>query len=426
MKPSISELAIRNVRCFNSKQKARLSRITLLVGENSVGKSTFLGCYNAFANLSNLVDTTPDTNPFNSSPFFMGDFDTIVRSKRSSFTISGLYENHIHTSAKFSFERGAEGQPLEKFTSFSFLGKDAEPSYVKIAIDKQRTNGKTHLLFDGPNFSFDMDWADISFLPILTWLSRNVREGFLPYNADRGIFEKRRQSQVTPGDVAEFGKFLNFFRSEMPLPPRRKFHVEALDPQGYSRQRSYRELPLQFDNDQEKKMVIDVGIRLGLWDSVEFRENALDDAREIYIRTATGSHNLLDVGYGVCSLLPVVHAIVSVVTPSTFLLQQPEVHVHPVAQAKLALHVAKMPHDFIIETHSDHLVDRFRLCVKNQILQPEELSILYFENQENRSESKIHNISVDSLGNVLDPPNSYRKFFLTETQKLLGIDDTGL
>ena len=426
MKPRISELAIRNVRCFNSKQKARLSRITLLVGENSVGKSTFLGCYNAFANLSNLVDLTPDTNPFNSSPFLMGDFDTIVRSKKSGFTISGHYENHIHTAAQFSFERGGKGQPLEKLVSFTFLGKEEAMSCVKIVLDKQRTADKTQLLIHGPNFSFDMDWADISFLPIFTWLSRNVREGFLPYNADRDIFEKRRQPQITSEDIVAFGKFINFFRSEMPLPPCRQFHVEALDPQGLTRQRSYKEPPLKLNNGQEKKLIIDAGIHLGLWDNVELRENALSGAREIYIKTVAGSHNLLDAGCGVCSLLPVIQAIVTVVTPSTFLLQKPEVHVHPVAQAKLAQFMAEGSHDFIIETHSDHLVDRFRLCVKNQILQPEELSILYFENQENGAESKIHNISVDSQGNVLNPPSSYREFFLTETKKLLGIDDTDL
>lgn len=421
MTPRISELAIRNVRCFNSTQRARLSRITLLVGENGVGKSTFLGCYNAFANLSNLVDLTTDNNPFNSSPFLMGNFDTIARSTKSSFTISGQYENHIHSTAQFSFERGGKGQPLENLVSITFSGKEVKTSRLKIAINKRTTSEKTQLSFQGPNFSFDMDWADISFLPIFTWLSRNVREGFLPYNADRTIFEKRHQPQITSEDIAAFGKFVNFFRSEMPLPPHRPFYVEALEPQGTPRQRAYKEPPFEFNDDQERALVSDVGANLGLWDSIELRENTLLGDTEVYVNTVAGSHNLLDVGYGVYSLLPVVQAIVTADIPSIFLLQQPEVHVHPVAQAKLAQYMAEGPHDFIIETHSDHLVDRFRLCVMEQVLQPEELLILYFENQVNGIETKIHNISVDLHGNVLDPPITYRKFFLTETKKLLGI-----
>ena len=65
--PRISEISIQNIRRFNSPQHARLGRITLLVGENSVGKSTFLGCYNAFAHLSNLIDLT-DNHPFDRPP----------------------------------------------------------------------------------------------------------------------------------------------------------------------------------------------------------------------------------------------------------------------------------------------------------------------------------------------------------------------
>ncbi len=419
--PRISELAIRNVRCFNSTQTARLRRITLLVGENSVGKSTFLGCYNAFSNLSNLIDLTSNYNPFDSPPFLMGDFDTVARTDKSNYTISGRYENHIHSAAQFCFERGDEGQPLESSVSFSYVDKEANESCKSIAIDKKKSKDKVQLLFQGPNFSFDLDWADISHLPIFTWLSRNVREGFLPYNADRVIFEKLRQSQVASDDIVAFGKFINFFRSEMPLPSRRCFHVEPLDPRVMPRQRIYSEPPFKVEDDKELALVNDAGTSLGLWDSVELQESVASGDIEVVINSASGSHNLLDVGYGVHSLLPIIRSIAAVNTPTTYLLQQPEVHVHPVVQAKFAQFMAQGPHDFIIETHSDHLVDRFRLCVMNKILQPEDLMILYFERHESGNETTIHNISVDSEGNILNPPVKYREFFLTETKNLLGL-----
>ena len=40
------EFMLTDVRCFEGEQRARLRPITLLVGENSTGKTTFLGCYN--------------------------------------------------------------------------------------------------------------------------------------------------------------------------------------------------------------------------------------------------------------------------------------------------------------------------------------------------------------------------------------------
>ena len=67
-----------------------------------------------------------------------------------------------------------------------------------------------------------------------------------------------------------------------------------------------------------------------------------------------------------------------------FLLQQPEVHLHPSAQAALGslfCRVASPDRQLIVETHSDHLLDRVRMEVRDgeSNLKPEDVSILYFE-----------------------------------------------
>lgn len=416
--PRVTEISLQDIRCFASPQQTRLARITLLVGENSVGKSTFLGCYNAFAHLSNLVDLT-EHHPFDRPPFSMGNYDTIARSGTSGFTVAGRYDDHIHSTAQFSFSRDRKGRPLERRAEFTFAGKDTSSTRIEISTGDDRE--KQQLSFRGPNFDLSMDWAEISFMPISAWLSRNVRQGFLPYNADRATFEKRRSVPATSDEIVEFNKFVNFFRSEMPLPAQPSFHVRALGPDMLPRQRSYREPPAHLIDSSERALIAQAGKELGLWDDIALDKPTSDDRTEVLVKTAAGSHNLLDVGYGVHSLLPLVHAIAAADRPSIFLLQQPEVHVHPVAQAKLAQYMAEGPHDYIIETHSDHIVDRFRLCVMQQVLQPDDLAILYFENNEDGSESGIYNISIDSQGNVVDPPDTYREFFLTETERLLGL-----
>ena len=188
-----------------------------------------------------------------------------------------------------------------------------------------------------------------------------------------------------------------------------------------ARQRAYQEPPSYLLDSQERERIGRFGTELGLWDGILLGKGSDDGSTEVSVRTGANSHNLLDIGYGIHSLLPLVGAIANADEPQIFLLQEPEVHVHPVAQASLALQMAKGPHDFIIETHSDHLLDRFRLCVRQEVLQPEELAILYFEKATDGSESRIFNISVDSEGNILDAPDSYRDFFLTETERLLGL-----
>ncbi|MYB34846.1 MAG: AAA family ATPase [Gammaproteobacteria bacterium] len=418
--PRISEIEIQNVRCFNSVQRANLGRITLLVGENNVGKSTFLGCYNAFANLSNFVDL-PGGNPFDFPPFSMGSYDTIARSGTSDFTVAGKYDSHIHSAARFCFGRSSNRKQLfEKHVAFTFSGKGKLPTHINIATSNGEGGREgMRLSFQGPDFNFHIDRAEISFVPISTWLSRNVRQGHLPYNADMAIFKKRK---VPPSkEIVEFGKFINFFRSEMPLPGGCCFHVNALEPNIPPRKRRYQEPPRYMRDAADRASLIRAGSTLGLWQNLELDDAISGVGTEVNVTIVGGSYNLFDVGYGVHSLLPLVNTIANAEVPSIFLLQQPEVHVHPVAQAKLAQYMAEGPHDFIIETHSDHLVDRFRLCVMKQVLRPDELAILYFEKDKDCTETKIYNISVDSQGNIVNPPDSYREFFLTETERLLGL-----
>ena len=75
----------------------------------------------------------------------------------------------------------------------------------------------------------------------------------------------------------------------------------------------------------------------------------------------------------------------------------------------------------VVETHSDHLVDRVRMDVRDGSaqLKPEDVSILYFERRD--LDVRIHSLCVDERGNVLGAPPSYRRFFMEETRKSLGL-----
>ena len=134
--------------------------------------------------------------------------------------------------------------------------------------------------------------------------------------------------------------------------------------------------------------------------------------------------NLIDVGYGVSQVLPVITELLRQDAPPMFLLQQPEVHLHPSAQAALGslfCQVAGPERQLVVETHSDHLIDRVRMDVRDgkTKLKPEDVSILYFER--NDLDVRIHSLRFDDNGNVLDAPDGYRKFFLEETRRSLGL-----
>ena len=130
--------------------------------------------------------------------------------------------------------------------------------------------------------------------------------------------------------------------------------------------------------------------------------------------------NLIDVGYGVSQALPVVTDLLRSDAPM-FLLQQPEVHLHPRAQAALGSLFCQMAglRQLIVETHSDHLIDRVRMDVRDgeSTLKPDDVSILYFERGD--LDVRIHSLRIDEEGNILDAPDSYRRFFMEETTRSL-------
>jgi len=76
--------------------------------------------------------------------------------------------------------------------------------------------------------------------------------------------------------------------------------------------------------------------------------------------------NLANVGYGISQLLPVLTLGLKRPDDGLLLLEQPELHLHPKLQGDLAeflLCVALAGKTVIVETHSDHLVNRLRRCV---------------------------------------------------------------
>ena len=76
---------------------------------------------------------------------------------------------------------------------------------------------------------------------------------------------------------------------------------------------------------------------------------------------------------------------------------------------------------FIIETHSDYMIDRARIEIRKGNIRPEDVSLIYLEPK--RNVVKVHNISFDKMGNMEGVPQHYREFFMTEYRRLMGFED---
>jgi len=133
--------------------------------------------------------------------------------------------------------------------------------------------------------------------------------------------------------------------------------------------------------------------------------------------------NVINIGYGVSQVLPILYNVFA--KNSTFIaIQQPEVHLHPKAQAAIGnvffeLSIGEEKKRFIIETHSDYIIDRFRQMQKKS-QEKSFAHILFFLRE--KGVNKAYTIDIDDNGNYdSNQPAEFRDFFVNEELENLGL-----
>jgi predicted ATPase len=127
--------------------------------------------------------------------------------------------------------------------------------------------------------------------------------------------------------------------------------------------------------------------------------------------TRPGSSEVLltDVGFGVSQVLPVITLLMYVPEESTVLLEQPEIHLHPLAQANLAdvlLYAAKRRRvQVLLESHSEHLLLRLQRRIAEAAFSADELK-LYFCDVD-RGSSVLTPLWLDVLGQIENWPVNF-------------------
>ena len=124
----------------------------------------------------------------------------------------------------------------------------------------------------------------------------------------------------------------------------------------------------------------------------------------------TNDMSAVNVGYGVSYVLPIVVAILSATPGSLIIIENPEAHIHPRAQAelmKLLMKAAKAGIQIIIETHSDHIMNGALVSVAEE---PENISLVkayYFERDDKKHTSITKKLNILADGRISDPPKGF-------------------
>lgn len=457
--PDMDSVTIENYRCFRERQTARLAPLTLLVGENSAGKTSFLALLRALWDVA-VRDALPD---FRQEPYDLGAFSDVV------------YSDSSHNEQPRSFHAGFVGSNPAVVDSISFDATFEDVDGVIIPVSRRVSAGdawirvnarpgqvaKTQIgVGDRWQASASYDYFSLApddLFPIITAIVRTMHEIGMsddttlvrdtaerysehnPRDDKLSVWFTQLNSQwgiwITKGQLP-FGNNVPFAGAPIRSSPKRTYDPSrpTTDPEGANVPTYLARLSRHESGDWKnlKHRLEQFGQTSGLFDEIEVETfGAKDDAAPFRImvrkfgKRRKGLHrNMVDVGYGVSQALPVITELLRPDPPSLFLLQQPEVHLHPSAQAALGslfCSVANPDRQIVVETHSDYIIDRVRMDVRDKTtdLKPEDVSILYFERGD--TDVSIHSISIDEDGNVLGAPPGYRQFFSDELRRSIGI-----
>ncbi len=128
-----------------------------------------------------------------------------------------------------------------------------------------------------------------------------------------------------------------------------------------------------------------------------------------------------NVGFGITYTLPIVVALLSSRRGGLLLVENPEAHLHPRGQSKIAeliCRAAASGLQILMESHSDHVLNAVRLAVRNEILAPQDVAIHYFGSHAEGTEAQTSIISpkISADGRIDNWPAG----FFDELDKALG------
>ena len=431
---------IRNFRSVRDSGNLEIRPITLLVGENSVGKSSFMAGLRFGVEFVNGASGAGLNKP----PFEMGSFDDIAHQCgdehstsfeiRVSLPTQSIGPNSTSQNSITNYEvEFCKHKSLPRVRRLRFYANDNE---VELTFDQSKETGTVTII--GPSYS---DTVEHKVLFSLESMSHGLGINLIPFmltSIESTVTDENTEAKSLLSEESQkiVRRFFHQFSQNgivhaaapVRTEPRRSYNLRTQNdymPDGahaiYSLARMKRTEPKKWRN---FKTVFDkFGKLSGSYNTLDLRlyGKKESDPFRINLRTAHVTSNLADVGYGISQVIPILYDVVNQ-EHDILCLQQPEVHLHPRAQAALGqLFCELKPNDetkLVIETHSDYLLDSVRICVRDGIISGDDVVLYFFEMKE--GETLIHKIEIDENGNINDAPSSYSEFFLSHNSLVLG------
>lgn len=444
---------------FKRFQEAEIdfTKINIIVGPNNSGKSSIIGALRLICQTLDSYDE--HVTLLLNGPF--GDFGTYK---------DLIYKNHRGRPLEIAFELevrnvdiGTEGFQLVRLELVFKYSQDDREIYaqrVKVFLDG---NMLIEAKYSREGARFNVEQIGKTIIPpsLKNSISREFRFRHffpVPIAARLGLFDRERK-----GVYEEFTKKFNSSADHESL--RKLIRIWArisslvsrtdyLGPARIAPSRTYlftgersRRIGISGENltsilatknrqrDRVKEQSIQEMINTWLQKSEMAKEALLvpisDRHFEIRIQNffTKEDQNIADVGYGHSQVLPFLAGGFALPTGSAYFAEQPELHLHPKAQAELGdylLHLYQSSVQTVIETHSEHLILRLQQHVAEGLIDPADIRIFYVGNAElddaGQALGEITCIDLDRKGQFTKPwPKGFFPEKLQESKRLAKI-----
>ena len=396
--------------------------VNFFVGENSTGKTAVLNLLEILTNMNFWFD--PDFNPDGIELGYFSEMVSQNSSDKTFFSI-GAYLDESNRDKPYSgyvWLKFIEKESSPAVSEFRFISDNKSVwCYVE---GKTKITIKTKEIEDGYSFA---DWIhDVEGYRNFKTIEE---EGYAPFGIMRSIVvnELEGNGGSHAGTIVMPRRFNRFIWMAPIRAKARRWYESykvSFSPEGEHTPLFLKKYLSGTATEAKRNAFVtainEFGKNSGLFDEVIVKSDSKETPFALYVRYGNLCVNITNVGYGVSQVLPLVVEMLTSKEDS-FAIQQPEVHLHPKAQAAFGELLYKVATNYknrvIIETHSDYLINRFRYSV-NKGRSKVNAQVVYFQRGDDGTQ--ITTMPIDNKGQYEgDVPKSFMDFFFEEELKML-------
>jgi len=409
-----SALRLKNFRGFKRAEGIRLAPLTFLVGPNSSGKSSIFDAF-LFLAQSNADDVGDLPTPlWTGSLVDLGAFPDVVFGHRQNLRIGLGFDLTFDTrgywrtfktrnvvKTRIAYEIGSStgsGDPVGRVKYMEIQDPDTGYSIEITPRSKRRSTVAAKLfgiraVYDAKTKINRPTWYGLAYW-LNEFINRQVlrkirrptsdqRKAIRVFRATLNSYPIRFFLEGTQRVASGRAAPKRWYPIAQPLAETSRFSgqyrlFDSVDPRLLGEERS-REAQFHRSPRAHKTSLgrylskLDIAKRIRTsklspyHSSINVRDNKLGIESK-----------LIDVGYGASQVIPVISACLSE-SPGPLFIEQPEIHLHPKAQAVIGELICRTSkhRQVIVETHSEHLINRARILIARGDLDYRDVIINY-------------------------------------------------